>query len=465
MKRLGAVLICLLGLNLHAQLRPGQRVDILRSGSITVKRTESGPVTILRGDVALKNKDGVFYCDSARWWRKDDRFVAFGAVRYQGNDGVKLRSQLLDYSKGVAFLRGNVVLVHNGQTLKTPTLRYDTEAETGQFLQGAEITTEDGTLTCQSGRYSASDEHFVFEGKVHAVTDDYILDCPKMEQWPSQHRYYVPKPGIAQSKVASGDTYRLRGFMRFGRAWMWSTTDGNASAFAQHVEGIDSTVQFSADSLYRQGESTSLFSQDGQAYWSDWSGDSLEIHAEAIYRSPSMASASGHVATFARGLVCASDAMAWNSTDSILNFSGKPLVWTSEYLLRSDSLRWFQHHPSGLDSLYGSGLVHISKPIDSLRFDEMAGNFLYGFLEESGMKFLKIKGNAQALFQPDPERSSQIQCADIALEFEDGALKYVRFNKGPQGQVADPVLSLHLPGFAGESAQRPARMEAISGLK
>jgi len=95
----------------------------------------------------------------------------------------------------------------------------------------------------------------------------------------------------------------------------------------------------------------------------------------------------------------------------------------------------------------------------------MAGNFLYGFLEDAGMKSLEIKGNAQALFEPDSERSSNIQCADIVLEFEDGQLKRVRFNKGPQGQVSDPTPSQHLPGFTGETAQRPARMVAISGLK
>ena len=465
MKRLVAVFLCLLGLSAHAQLRPGQRVDILRSGSITVKRTDNGPVTILRGDVALKNRDGVFYCDSARWWRKDDRFVAFGQVRYQGNEGVRLRSQHLDYSKGIAFLRGNVVLVHKGQTLKTPTLRYDTEAETGQFLQGAEIETEDGTLTCQSGRYSASEEHFVFEGKVHAVTESYVLDCPKMEQWPSQHRYYVPKPGIAQSKVTSGDSYRLRGFMRFGRAWMWSSSDGQSSAFSKGVEGMDSTIQFSADSLYRFEGEQELFGGSESAQWSDWTGDSLEIHGAYIFKDEWMAQAKGQVETFARGLVCRSNSMEWLKADSLLNFSGQPLVWTDEYVLRSDTLRWFQHHPSGLDSLYGSGQVHISKPVDSLRFDEMAGNFLYGFLEDAGMKSLEIKGNAQALFQPDSERSSNIQCADIVLEFEDGQLKRVRFNKGPQGQVSDPTPSQHLPGFTGETAQRPARMVAISGLK
>jgi lipopolysaccharide export system protein LptA len=376
-----------------------------------------------------------------------------------------LRSQHLDYSKGVAFLRGNVVLVHKGQTLKTPTLRYDTEAETGQFLQGAEIETDDGHLTCQSGRYSASDEHFVFEGKVHAVTEDYILDCPKMEQWPGQHRYYVPKPGVAQSKVPSGDSYRLRGFMRFGRAWMWSASDGQSSAFSHGIEGVDSTVQFSADSLYRMEGEQELYGASEPAKWSDWTGDSLEIHGAYIFKDDWMARAEGQVETFARGLVCRSNTMEWLKADSLLNFSGQPMVWTDEYLLRSDTLRWFQHHPSGLDSLYGSGQVHISKPVDSLRYDEMAGNFLYGFLEDAGMKSLKIKGNAQALFQPDPERSSNIQCADILLEFEEGQLKWVRFNKGPQGQVSDPTPSLHLPGFAGETVQRPVRMEAISGLK
>ena len=156
MKRLLAALLVVLSWTAFGQLRPGQRVDLLHSASVTVKRTQSGPLTILRGEVALKNRDGIFYCDSAHWRRKEDVFVAFGNVRYQGKDGVKLRSQFLDYSKGIAFLRGDVVLVHKGQTLKTPTLRYDTQAETGQFNQGGEIETEDGRLTCQSGRYSAA---------------------------------------------------------------------------------------------------------------------------------------------------------------------------------------------------------------------------------------------------------------------------------------------------------------------
>ena len=126
MRRLGAVLCLFLSWTALGQLRPGQRVDLLQSASVTVQRTSTGPVTILRGNVALRNREGTFYCDSARWWRKDDRFLAYGHIRYRGKKGVRISSTTLDYSQGVAVLRGQVVLEHEGQVLRTPSLRYDT---------------------------------------------------------------------------------------------------------------------------------------------------------------------------------------------------------------------------------------------------------------------------------------------------------------------------------------------------
>jgi hypothetical protein len=458
MKRLLAALLVVLSWTAFGQLRPGQRVDLLHSASVTVKRTQSGPLTILRGEVALKNRDGIFYCDSAHWRRKEDVFVAFGNVRYQGKDGVKLRSQFLDYSKGIAFLRGDVVLVHKGQTLKTPTLRYDTQAETGQFNQGGEIETEDGRLTCQSGRYSAAEEHFIFSGNVHAVTEDYILDCPKMEQWPNQHRYFLPLGGHAKTE---------HGAMEFGEARL--QTDPKISQFYHGVKGVDSLIQFRADSLYQIDavSQTELYGKSTAAQWADWGPDSMEIHGMVIVRTEDWAQADGDVSTFAQGTVSHSDAMRWNATDSILNLFGLPVVWAEDYQVCADTLRFYLHYQPDLDSIYGHGLVHLSKEVDSLRSDEMAGTLLSGFMSQQKMKRLRIQGNAQALFHPDPQRSSQILSAEIFLLFEDGRLEEVQFVKGPQGEVTSAVAgnSTHLPGHRPTRAQRPFRMDAISGLK
>ena len=458
MRRLGAVLCLFLSWTALGQLRPGQRVDLLQSASVTVQRTSTGPVTILRGNVALRNREGTFYCDSARWWRKDDRFLAYGHIRYRGKKGVRISSNTLDYSQGVAVLRGQVVLEHEGQVLRTPSLRYDTELEQGTFQQGGDIESPDGRLTCRSGKYFAQEEHFIYEGAVHAVTEDYILDAPSMEQWPAQHRFSIPRGGEAKTET---------GWMTFGAAQI--STEPKMSSFYRGVEGQDSSIQFRADSLYQVDatQRTELYGRAERAEWADWSEDSLEIHASIIVRTPDSARAHGHVNTFSQGMVSASESMRWQVEDSLMILVGEPLVWADEYRVHADTLRFYMHVRPDMDSLYGRGSVHVGNPVDSLRYDEMAGATLVGWMAHGQMKRVTLRGNAQALFHPDSVRVSHIQCAQIALEFEQGKLEKVQFIQAPQGDVqgTPSPMAPHLPGFQVRSDQRPARMAAISGLK
>ncbi|MDG1252564.1 MAG: OstA-like protein [Schleiferiaceae bacterium] len=458
MKRLLAALIICLSWTALGQLRPGQRIDLLHSTSVTVKRTSTGPVHILKGDVAFKNRDGVFYCDSARWWRKDDRFLAYGNIRFRGKDGVRLSSQTLDYTKGLAFLRGQVVLKHESQTLKTPSLRYDTENETGTFHEGGNIETADGNLTCRSGQYWATESRFLFEGEVHALTKEYVIDCVRMEQWPNDHLYYLDQGGRAKTD---------HGSMNFGRALL--QTEPKISHFYRGVVGVDSLIQFNADSLYQieADSQTELYGKSKPAQWADWGADSMEIHAMAIVRTLRYANADGNVSTFIQGMASHSESMRWNATDSILHLFGLPVVWAEDYQVCADTLRFYLQYEPDLDSIYGLGLVHLSTAVDSLRSDEMAGAMLSGFMSQQKMKSLRIQGNAQALFHPDPQRSSQVLSAEILLLFAEGKLLEVQFIKGPQGDVksSSSSSSTHLPGSRPQRSQRPLRMEAISGLK
>jgi len=465
MNRLTLLVAVFPSLLAFGQNQTSQRVELLNAGSMTITQMNHVSVTVLKENVKLRNQDGTFQCDSAIWWRDLDKFLAYSRVNFIGNDGVKLRGNELDYQEGVALVKGPVTLVHGNQTLSTPLLRYNTHERTGTFSEGGIIQTPDGTMSCGSGSYWAKDQHFQYRYNVIAETEDYRIHCERMEHWPDARHYYIPSPGIAHNVSKSIGNENSEGLLRFGKAWVWMDKDSTISAFSMGVEGLDSTIMFQADSLYKKGESTSLYSNDGIAKWADWSGDSLEIHGTYIFRNKATANAEGNVATFAKGLVCKSESMNFNAADSTLHFSGKPFVWADEYVLHSDSLRWYQHNSGKLDSLYGSGLVHISKPIDSLRFDEMSGHFLSGLLDSNGIKSMNISGNAQASFQPDSNRSSLIQCAEINLEFDEGKLHKVRFVKNPQGTVTSPNPTIHLPGFSDEFAQRPARMEAISGLK
>ncbi len=458
MIRLWAVLWVFLSGSAYGQLRPGQRVDLLYSKSVTVQRTYSGPITMLRGDVALRTKEGTFYCDSARWWRKENRFLAYGHIRYRGNQGLRLRSHTLDYQQGMALLGGGVVLEHDGQVLRTPSLRYDTELEIGTFQGGGEMESPDGTLTSRSGKYLAKEAYFYFEGDVHAVTEEYILDASAMEQWPDQHRYRIPKGGKATTE---------RGWLRFGAAEI--RTQPKVGQFYDGVTGVDASQQFRADSLVQvdAAQRTELYEGKTRAQWADWSEDSLEIHAGLIVRTHDSARAEHEVHTFSRGMVSLSEFMNWTVSDSVMVLRGNPHVWAQEYLVHADTLRFYLNTQPDVDSLYGRGRVHVGKALDSLRHDEMAGGTLIGRIFHKKMEHVMLRGNAQALFHPDKRRVSHIQCAEIALEFQAGKLDRVQFIQGPQGDVhgAQSMPGEHLPGFRLDATQRPLRMEAISGLK
>ena len=186
--------------DLGAQELKNGRVEILSSRSVTVSRKDTTPITILRGDVILRNNDGIFKCDSARWWRKYDRFTAFNNIRFIGDNGLTIRSEKLDYHKGIADLKGNVFLKQDDQTLETPRLLYDTKNEIGSFNDGGKVMSNDGELTAIKGEYVAKTKLFLFREQIRAITSEYIINCDIMKQYPEKSIYIISSDGTAQSE-------------------------------------------------------------------------------------------------------------------------------------------------------------------------------------------------------------------------------------------------------------------------
>jgi len=106
MKFLKILIFTIPCLSIQAQEAKNQRIEIVSSGSVTVNSKDSATVTILTKNVILRNSDGLFKCDSARWWRDYDYFKAFGNVQFIGNNQMQIISDILDYSKGLADIRG-----------------------------------------------------------------------------------------------------------------------------------------------------------------------------------------------------------------------------------------------------------------------------------------------------------------------------------------------------------------------
>ena len=113
-----------LGCSLHAQNhKPKQtdsRIHLIHS-DVLYKTPRDPRAEILVGNVKLSH-EGVFLdCDSARFYREDNSFDAYGHVKMVQGDTLSLVGDSLFYDGFAlqAHARGEVVLIHHARNTKT----------------------------------------------------------------------------------------------------------------------------------------------------------------------------------------------------------------------------------------------------------------------------------------------------------------------------------------------------------
>jgi lipopolysaccharide export system protein LptA len=152
------------------------RVQILnaRVGEYIIVKDEQ--VKKFKGDVRLKHKDAILYCDSAIIDASDNIF-ARGKVIIRQGDSVQIFSDSLTY-KGFsrnADLFGNVVLVHGTKQLFTQKLNYDLARKIATYTTKATMTNGTTKLTSRRGQYFVQANEAFFKDQVVVVDKDFSL--------------------------------------------------------------------------------------------------------------------------------------------------------------------------------------------------------------------------------------------------------------------------------------------------
>ena len=207
-----AAYLCLFGVCLMAQVRPGQRVDSLDSGRDTaVANAVSGDsavpatstpegakktkvyllhadvgkadkmlrpdVQVLVGHVKFRHDSMYMDCDSALLFEKTNSFEAFGNIKMQQGDTLFIYGDYLFYDGQtmIAQLRMNVKMENRNTTLLTDSLNYDRLYNLGYYFEGGTLMDEDNVLTSDWGEYSPATKQSVFNHDVKLVNPKYVL--------------------------------------------------------------------------------------------------------------------------------------------------------------------------------------------------------------------------------------------------------------------------------------------------
>jgi lipopolysaccharide export system protein LptA len=147
-----------------------QKVEILNATRLLTFKTvdDTTKLTIISGDVKLRQGKTLFFCDSCVINNNTNIFEAWGKVHIIDSDTADIKSDHLRYlmKPKVAYLDGNVKLTDGKGVLTTPDLEYEMETNIGIYTHGGRVVNKKTVLTSQEGWYYADLKDIYFKKNV-----------------------------------------------------------------------------------------------------------------------------------------------------------------------------------------------------------------------------------------------------------------------------------------------------------
>jgi lipopolysaccharide export system protein LptA len=211
------------------------------------KLNDSVQLTILAGNVRLKQGTAYFNCDSCVINNSTHSFEAWGGVHINDADTANVYASHLRYliDKRIAFLDGGVRLTDGKGTLTTPDLEYDMNTNIGIYKHGGKVINKKSVLTSREGYYYADLHDVYFKNNVLLVDPAYTITTDSLlYNTQSQITRFIAQTFIKDSSGRTIETkegyYDLaRGKAEFGQRP--KIHDGNTTIIANRIAFDDSS--------------------------------------------------------------------------------------------------------------------------------------------------------------------------------------------------------------------------------
>ena len=413
------------------------RIFLLHSDRLFHDTEIDAQAQILVGNVQFRHDDVFMYCDSALFYEASNSLDAFGNVRMVQGDTLSLTADVLYYDglDKLARVRNNVVLVHGQMTLYTDSLDYDRLYNVGYFFEGGHLITQDNDMTSDWGEYRPQTKVAVFNYNVHLVSP-----AP-----PQQARttlltdtlYYNTVTSVANARGPSTiddggcHIYTEMGYVNsknnnltllnrsemsnngkklIGDSIVWNSVDSIGEAFGNvfysdmlnnnamtgnycyyndrmgYTLGTDSAciLDYSqgADTMYMHGDSIKMFTYN--------------INTDSAYRTMH---AYNHVRMYRRDMQGVCDSLVYLTNDSMMIMYNDPIVWTGSQQLLGEEIQAFMND-STIDSIYVLRQTLSCERLDSLHYNQVAGQEMHSYMENGELKMTHVIGNVMVNYFP-----------------------------------------------------------------
>ena len=434
----------------------------------------------LKGHVEVHHQGSIFKGDEVILYQKDNFIKANGNIDITNPDGTHLTSNEAEYDGNTrkAIAKGNVVLTDPKQTIKTETLYYDRNANTAYFNDGGVINVHENNsvITTKIGTYYVNEQRIVFDSNYKIVDDQYITEGnnvnymrgdglaifngpttvtnkknPSNYVYTEQGRYLMNSKEVYlkknsrihyNGKILTGDDMYFNQLTGFGKATGNVKLDDPAEnryilgGYGEIYEKVDSAMMtekpyaikvLKTDSVYIAAKKILAYQKLDKA--TNVKKSYLRAYKQArVFK------------TNAQGR---SDSLAYNETDGIMHFVGKPVFWAGERQVTGDTVRAYSTPDmERIDSVRVMGNAFAISKVDSLNmkdeFNQVKGKLMTIYFKDGDISEARVKGNAQAITYADSqdEKTKKVDrigiaystCGEIITEFLERKVQTITCN-------------------------------------
>ncbi|WP_057938266.1 OstA-like protein [Algoriphagus resistens] len=457
------------------------------------EQTGAKGVDRLLGSVQMKHQKTLIYCDSALFFRDENKARLFGNVRIiDQEDPVQTTSTYAEYDGNtkMAKLRNNVVFTNQKTTLTTEYLDYDRAGNIAYYFNDGKVVDSVNVLTSERGKYEVNIERITFQKDVVLVNPDYTMKTNDL--------VYMTIPKTAETKgltnLISKDGNTLD-------AQNGSFYDTQAKKF-RFYEGIVETetsrikareLYYSELEAYYEGkEEVSVLNKERQVeifgdvgeYWDErkyslvhgnalvrkyFEKDTLYMASDSLISQDGEADSMKYLLAFRTvklvksDMSGAADSLVYNYSDSSIQLFKDPVMWNQKSQITADSMVFYIANEE-LDRVFMKDKVFVITQDTISNFNQMKGRTMIGYFEDGQMDKIDIDGNGESLYfalQADTisQGINKTLSANIKLRFKEGVIQRVTYGIKPDGKFTPFQLiteeNSRLEGFNWRFEERP----------
>jgi len=455
--------------------------------------------------------DGIeVWCDNAVFYKEANFFKAYGNIRMQQGDSVRMTSNYAEYNGDTefAFASGKVKMTRPQTTLETDSLFFDRIKQQAYYRSGGKVTDTASVLTSTIGRYFMEEDKYSFVNNVVVTNPEYKINSEQLDFYSESGHAYLYGPSTIVSETST--VYCERGFYdtRADNGYFVKNSQINydnrilkgdslyfnrKNSFASATNNIrvidtinDSRVSGHYAEVYRDKDSVFITKKALAASLQD--RDTLFIHSDTIMITgkPEKRILRG----FYDVRIFKEDQTGENTmsgrSDSIysdqqsgltklINISskanGKPVLWSAENQMTGDSIH-LQSNPKTeqLDSLLVFDNAFLIQKDSIEGYNQLKGKILTGYFRENELYEVVIDKNTETLnYMRNSENEligiNKTLASSIRILFADQQIEDIYYYNQVDGNLtpeADfPPNARQLQGFNWRGEERILSKEGL----